>query len=176
MKDTRKAWHWSAEREAIIEGLWPQREISFQEIRHRVGDPPDHVLYRKATALGLGPRHKGKPRGATMSLSEKLKRKSSASPERRSNSAGQVMKLKKLQKDQAEGGQKRFPLPKTRPEDLAIPVEQRRTLFDLKHGQCKWPVGHPNKPDFFFCGDSVTTNLPYCAMHAKRAYLPVTKK
>ena len=73
----------------------------------------------------------------------------------------------------------RAPLARVRPippriDDLAIPLEQRRSLFDLNDHCCRWPVGDPAQPDFFFCGASVTQiegerRQPYCASHAHRA-------
>jgi hypothetical protein len=36
--------------------------------------------------------------------------------------------------------------------DLAIPAEQRKTLSELTSMCCRWPVGDPASPDFFFCG------------------------
>lgn len=66
------------------------------------------------------------------------------------------------------------PAPESAPEvnDLDIPISQRRTLEQLTSTTCRWPVGHPGAPDFFFCGhDSADLNIgiPYCATHAKRA-------
>jgi GcrA cell cycle regulator len=65
------------------------------------------------------------------------------------------------------------PVPR-RVDDLAIPIEQRRTLFDLDDNCCRWPVGDPALSDFFFCGAAVTQiagerRQPYCASHAHRA-------
>ena len=50
--------------------------------------------------------------------------------------------------------------------DFAIPFEQRKTLFELTNNTCKWPVGHPNEPDFFFCG--AHTDHIYCPHHWRR--------
>ena len=36
--------------------------------------------------------------------------------------------------------------------DADIPLAQRRSLLDLTRGACRWPVGDPSHPDFFFCG------------------------
>ena len=52
--------------------------------------------------------------------------------------------------------------------DKAIPQEQRLTLLQLNGHTCKWPVGEPDKPDFFFCG--AWTDHTYCKHHAMRAY------
>jgi GcrA cell cycle regulator len=55
-------------------------------------------------------------------------------------------------------------------EDSEIPVEQRCSLFDLNESTCRWPVGDPDKADFFFCGAQPVSGCSYCASHAMRAY------
>ena len=54
-------------------------------------------------------------------------------------------------------------------DDAQIPVEQRRTLQQLTSDTCKWPVGDPQGPDFFFCGAAPRTGCVYCAAHERRA-------
>ncbi len=35
---------------------------------------------------------------------------------------------------------------------------------------CKWPIGHPGDPDFYFCGKEVIPGKPYCGEHCLIAY------
>lgn len=56
-------------------------------------------------------------------------------------------------------------------DDLLIPDEQKKSLLDLKEDTCRWPVGDPSSPGFFFCGGKPEANSPYCAGHHARAYL-----
>jgi GcrA cell cycle regulator len=72
----------------------------------------------------------------------------------------------------------RAPLAKPEPvtvHDLRIPQAQRRTLVELENHHCRFPVGEPGAPDFFFCG-APTANLskrrPYCRAHARRTRGP----
>lgn len=51
----------------------------------------------------------------------------------------------------------------------SIPEAQRCQLLDLRPGMCKWPCGHPNHSDFYFCGGKVRRGI-YCEAHTKRAY------
>ncbi len=81
-----------------------------------------------------------------------------------------------------EAAPKRFIAPKQfkaeeppRVDDLAIPAERRRSLFDLTDQCCHWPVGEPGRPDFFFCGAAVRQAegarfVPYCPSHMRRAH------
>ena len=56
--------------------------------------------------------------------------------------------------------------------DNVIPIGQRRTLLELNEETCRWPIGDPGHPDFFFCGGQTITGLPYCAYHSRVAYQP----
>ncbi len=53
--------------------------------------------------------------------------------------------------------------------DSEIPLEQRRTLLTRADHECGWPVGDPQKPDFFYCGAPRLERYPYCASHCQRA-------
>jgi GcrA cell cycle regulator len=60
--------------------------------------------------------------------------------------------------------------------ELFIPVEQRLTLLELSEHTCKWPIGDPLTPDFYFCGQHSDEGRPYCEFHSRRAYHQVDKK
>lgn len=54
--------------------------------------------------------------------------------------------------------------------DLDIPQAQRRTFMQLESHHCRWPVGDPGAPGFFFCGGWALPCMPYCEAHARIAY------
>ena len=56
--------------------------------------------------------------------------------------------------------------------DAAIPVEQRKSFRALKRGDCKWIVGDPRDPDFFYCGGAALHEKPYCAFHHRVSIRP----
>ena len=60
--------------------------------------------------------------------------------------------------------------------ELFIPVEQRLTLLQLSEPTCKWPIGDPLTPDFYFCGQHSDEGKPYCEFHSRRAYHQMDKK
>ncbi len=64
------------------------------------------------------------------------------------------------------------PLPSTHESDLAIPRRRRKNIFTLGPRDCKFPVGDPSAPSFFFCGACRLPALPYCAAHARRCFTP----
>lgn len=55
-------------------------------------------------------------------------------------------------------------------DDLQIHTEQRCTLLQLNEHTCKFPIGDPLTPDFFFCGADKESENPYCAAHCRRAF------
>lgn len=61
------------------------------------------------------------------------------------------------------------------PVTAAAPERPRgKTLVELTNDSCRWPVGEPGRRGFHFCGASgadLENGRPYCAQHAKRAYL-----
>jgi len=62
--------------------------------------------------------------------------------------------------------------------DQTVPGMRPCSLLELKDGQCKWPIGDPKKPDFFFCGGKAVEGEVYCHGHMGMAYdgKPAVKK
>lgn len=51
-----------------------------------------------------------------------------------------------------------------------IPLQQRKTILELKQHHCRFPYGIVGQDDFFFCGGDAVVGLPYCDVHARIAY------
>jgi GcrA cell cycle regulator len=67
------------------------------------------------------------------------------------------------------------------PEALAKVSEvekqaRRITLMELTERTCKWPVGDPATPDFWFCGLPVQQGKPYCEAHVGVAFQPMSSR
>jgi GcrA cell cycle regulator len=61
----------------------------------------------------------------------------------------------------------------------ALAVEQtarRLTLMELTERTCKWPVGDPATPNFWFCGLPVQQGKPYCEAHVGVAFQPMSAR
>ena len=54
--------------------------------------------------------------------------------------------------------------------------EQPKQLEELNDNSCKWPIGHPNEKEFYFCGRSSLKDFSYCKLHLLYAYQPKGKK
>jgi len=61
-------------------------------------------------------------------------------------------------------------------QELYIPEDKRLTLLQLNEHTCKWPIGDPLSPDFYFCGQHSDDSRPYCDFHSRRAYHQIDKK
>jgi GcrA cell cycle regulator len=59
---------------------------------------------------------------------------------------------------------------------IAPPVGRRCSLLELDDATCRWPVGDPRTPEFYFCGGKPLAGRPYCAYHAALAYQPETDR
>ena len=50
------------------------------------------------------------------------------------------------------------------------------SLLELTERTCKWPVGDPATPDFWFCGFPTQTGKPYCEAHVGVAFQPMNTR
>jgi GcrA cell cycle regulator len=55
-------------------------------------------------------------------------------------------------------------------------VARRLTLMELTEKTCKWPVGDPATPNFWFCGLPVQQGKPYCEAHVGVAFQPMSAR
>ena len=67
------------------------------------------------------------------------------------------------------------------PEALAKVNEVEKTarkigLMELTEKTCKWPVGDPATPDFWFCGLPSQAGKPYCEAHVGVAFQPMSSR
>ena len=54
--------------------------------------------------------------------------------------------------------------------------ENPKQLEELDENTCKWPIGHPDEKNFYFCGRSSLKDFSYCKLHLLYAYKPKGKK
>ena len=54
--------------------------------------------------------------------------------------------------------------------------ENPKQLEELDESLCKWPIGHPDEKDFYFCGRSSLKDFSYCKLHLLYAYQPKGRK
>jgi len=151
---------WNDERVDVLKKLWSDG-LSASQIASRLGGVTRNAVIGKVHRLGLSGR-------ATTS------RMKSHRPRVRSQAA------KRLKPRMANAGNTAFRnlyLGDTEPyvqpaEELVIPLSERKYIQTLTGSCCRWPIGDPQLPEFHFCGGKKIPGLPYCEVHARRAYQP----
>ena len=54
--------------------------------------------------------------------------------------------------------------------------ENPKQLEELTDNDCKYPIGHPNEKDFYFCGRTALKDFSYCKLHLLYSYQSKNKK
>ena len=54
--------------------------------------------------------------------------------------------------------------------------ENPKQLEELDENSCKWPIGHPDEKNFYFCGRTSLKDFSYCKLHLLYAFQPKVKK
>ncbi|WP_297767594.1 GcrA family cell cycle regulator, partial [uncultured Roseovarius sp.] len=106
--------------------------------------------------------------------------KADTKPEAEPAPATQVSRVKAI----IPAGQPLPPQPSANeidPEALAKVSEiekkaKKLTLMELTERTCKWPVGDPATPNFWFCGLPVQSGKPYCDAHVGVAFQPMSSR
>ena len=60
--------------------------------------------------------------------------------------------------------------------DKNFEPENPKSLEELHDEICRWPIGHPNEPNFYFCGRKSMKDFSYCKLHVLYAFQPKNKK
>ena len=60
--------------------------------------------------------------------------------------------------------------------DKNFEPENPTSLENLSDQTCKWPSGHPDEENFYFCGRKPIDSIPYCKLHALYAFQPKGQK
>jgi len=60
--------------------------------------------------------------------------------------------------------------------DKNFEPEKPTTLENLTDQTCKWPSGHPDEENFYFCGRKPVDAFTYCKLHVLYAFQPKGQK
>ena len=60
--------------------------------------------------------------------------------------------------------------------DKSFEPENPKSLEELHDEICRWPIGHPGEPRFYFCGRKSMKDFSYCKLHVLYAFQPKNKK
>jgi GcrA cell cycle regulator len=169
---------WTDERVEILKKMWGEGQ-SASQIAKELGGVTRNAVIGKVHRLGLSNR-------ATSNASPKSEAKPKATPKPKAaeSAAEQPSNVTPLRRQIIPAGQPLPPQPSANeisPEALARVSEiekkaKKLTLLELTERTCKWPVGDPATPDFWFCGLPTQTGKPYCEAHVGVAFQPMNSR
>ena len=180
---------WTDERVEILKKMWGEGQ-SASQIAKELGGVTRNAVIGKVHRLGLSNR-------ATSNSSSKSEAKPKAAPKVEAKAAAskeapkvaepvaeKPSNVTPLRRQIIPAGQPLPPQPSANeisPEALARVSEiekkaKKLTLLELTERTCKWPVGDPATPDFWFCGLPTQTGKPYCEAHVGVAFQPMTSR
>ena len=151
---------WTNERVEELKNLWSEG-LSASQIAKRLGDVTRNAVIGKVHRLGLEARIK---------------------PIKKQVPVGQLdvnvisvsysgnLAFKDISHDETDYSSK-VGLSEPQKNNLhAVSDPQYVSILNLTENNCKWPIGDPGDAEFHFCGDQPLAKMPYCEMHARKAY------
>ncbi len=155
---------WTDERVELLKKLWSDG-LSASQIAGELGGITRNAVIGKVHRLGLSGRAKSSSSGT-------------ARP-RKARASGHMLRVSRpsMRGNTALAHAYEHDIgPEPELIENIIPIGQRRTILELTEEPCRWPIGDPGSPDFFFCGGNTLESLPYCAYHSRIAYQPVNDR
>jgi GcrA cell cycle regulator len=154
--------NWTDERVELLKKLWSDG-LSASQIAAELGGITRNAVIGKVHRLGLSGRAKSPSSSAPRVRKPRSHMLRVSRPVMRGNTALAITYEVDLEPEQGL-------------VENIVPMGQRRTLLELHEGTCRWPIGDPANPEFFFCGGNTITSLPYCAFHSRVAYQPASDR
>ena len=182
---------WTDERVELLKKMWGEGQ-SASQIAKELGGVTRNAVIGKVHRLGLSnraggggssaPKAEAKPKAAPKA--EAKPRAPKPEPAAKPEPAPETKAAVPARKQIIPAGQPLPPQPSANeisPEALAKVNEiekkaKRISLMELTERTCKWPVGDPATPDFWFCGLPVQQGKPYCEAHVGVAFQPMSSR
>ena len=182
---------WTDDRVELLKTMWGEGK-SASQIAKELGGVTRNAVIGKVHRLGLS--NRAQPAKAAPAAEETAAPAAAAKPKPAPKPAAEpapkptVVTTKEVvtrpNKPVITPGQ---PLP-PQPSQSEISEEQRAnlaalekkarklTLMQLTERTCKWPIGDPATPDFWFCGHPTQPGKPYCETHVSVALQPMSSR
>ena len=141
---------WTDEKVAKLKELWGKGNTASQ-IAEIIGGISRNAVIGKAHRLNL---------------SAKIKTRSTSSKQRFNSLDENNIKIKKNRTNKF----------KSLIIEKDFEPENPKQLEELDDNSCKWPIGHPDQEEFYFCGRSSLKDFSYCKLHLLYAFQPKGKK
>jgi len=143
---------WTPEREKLLKELWSK----------------GHTASQIATAIGGTTRNAVIGKAHRLNLSARAASKTSLTKNKLKNNADEIKG-----KNPRLSRKMRF---KSLLLDKNFEAENPKKLEELNDNTCRWPNGHPDQSDFYFCGRKPVEKFPYCKLHILYAFQPKNAK
>ena len=142
---------WTEEKVAKLKELWGKGNTASQ-IAEIIGGISRNAVIGKAHRLNL---------------SAKIKTRTAASSQNFDNSTNEKnISTKRARKSKF----------KSLIIEKDFEPENPKQLEELDENSCKWPIGHPNEDNFYFCGRTSLKDFSYCKLHLLYAFQPKNRK
>ena len=142
---------WTRDREEKLKELWKKGHTASQ-IAKILGETTRNAVIGKAHRLKLAARAPAK--------GVKAEKK-------------QVLSNKEVKNEKFISRKARF---RSILLDKNFEPESPKTLEQLEDKNCRWPIGHPDEKDFYFCGRTPVEGFSYCKLHVLYAFQPKNQK
>ena len=142
---------WTPEREEKLKELWNKGHTASQ-IAELLGDTTRNAVIGKAHRLNL----KARATSKRISTNPKVKDENNVDAKR-----GKISRKSRF---------------KSLLLDKNFEPEKPTSLENLSEKTCKWPIGHPDEENFYFCGRTPELDFPYCKLHVLFAFQPKGQK
>ena len=141
---------WDEEREAKLKELWEKGHTASQ-IAEILGGTTRNAVIGKAHRLKLAGRVQSKK-------TEKQKKQVVSGISKEEKYINRRARFKSLLLDKD------------------FEPENPKKLEELDDKNCRWPIGHPDQEDFYFCGRAPIEGFSYCKLHVLYAFQPKNPK
>ena len=142
---------WTEEKVAKLKELWGKGNTASQ-IAEIIGGISRNAVIGKAHRLNLSAKIKTRSVASNKNIENNLEEKDFKSRKGRKSRFRSLL----IEKD--------------------FEPENPKQLEELDENSCKWPIGHPDENEFYFCGRSSLKDFSYCKLHLLYAYQPKGKK
>ena len=127
----------------------------------------DHTASQIAEILGGVSRNAVIGKAHRLNLSAKIKTRAATSNQNFENSLNEKnIKIRKVRKSKF----------KSLIIEKDFEPENPKQLEELEDGVCRYPIGHPNEKNFYFCGRTSLKDFSYCKLHLLYCYVEKNKK
>jgi GcrA cell cycle regulator len=196
---------WTDERVELLKKMWTEGQ-SASQIAKELGGVTRNAVIGKVHRLGLSNRVGGPagaegedaPEAEAQARGDKPRAEAAGAAHRASPPPGRPEPRAHTRPDAVQpppatptlrkpiitAGQPLPPQPSANeisPEALASVREVEKkakkiSLMELTERTCKWPIGDPATPDFWFCGLAAVPGKPYCEAHVGVAFQPMSSR